>query len=400
MGQGKPHEAIFELSSRVGSDQPIKLLFEMRFQADPAYLTNLGRFRLSVTNDPLHLPYRFTDNGFIKLALAYKITGAEAKLFDLMGRTPEVAEMIGDWHLENGQLQEAAKYYELITEPASTGLLSKRAECYAKLGRGDEAASDWSTLLEQMPFGNGATSDRSQLLSRILHHYPNEFDTRLKLSPEDWQLRVTQGRQMVRRSDWQSARSFFAAIINDCPPDEAWFEYLAILLLLDDEQEYRSMVSRFAEIANGDQDAFVQYCLTRGASLSIKPPFDSETLLNWAKVAVNSERTGWYLHALSMAQLRTGLLNEARQTNELARKSNWDNGLVSIELVASIIQHLSGDAAASQQHLDAAMTQINALRSKANGEEVPISSPDWLEMNVLLRTIEQSGVTTPANVIN
>lgn len=72
-GQGQPHEAIFEVSPIALEATDIELSFELRFQADPPELTNLGRFRISITDQSPRLDSRHAANGFAKLAIAREI---------------------------------------------------------------------------------------------------------------------------------------------------------------------------------------------------------------------------------------------------------------------------------------------------------------------------------------
>ncbi len=72
-GQGQPHTAIFEFDSPVSLKSDERLVIEMSFQADPPYLTNLGRFRVSTTDEPTYLERHQQADGLKRLELARAI---------------------------------------------------------------------------------------------------------------------------------------------------------------------------------------------------------------------------------------------------------------------------------------------------------------------------------------
>ena len=388
-GQGRRHQAVFRLTEAV--DSPTQLIVEMRFQADPPYFTNLGRFRLAVTSgSPMDLGG--VDNSYLKLAMAYQVAGDDAALIDLMRTVPEVAEVVGDWHADHARWTQAAECYERVESPPSIELLEKRTKVYRRLERLDDAASDWNLLLDRIGGAGGATSERSRRLASILQDSPKVFERLAKLRPDDPQLAVTRGREAIARSDWQTAIQYYEPVIDDCPLGEEWYEYAALLLMCEDTAKYDRLVARILE-RDPVSDPFVAYCLARTAALGPRM-VDHQQVISWANQAVLSERTGWYLHALSLGHMRAGNYTDALHANSQARRSNWSTGAVQIELVAAITHARMDEQDRGKKHLAEAI-RLYKQSGYDSAEVVPLPAPDWLEIHILRREAESLLGSTP-----
>ena len=161
-GVSRPHVAVFLV------DNPVKLAnggtmeFHLQFSNSTDWpKQNLGRFRLSVTDDPTAFDYeskRFAAlkiaDPWQKLAVAYQMIGDDRALDNLLARRPEAAIGIGDLNVADKNWERAvANYSKFITaETTDATLLAKRAEVYEKLEQWDLAIADWTRASQLQPY--------------------------------------------------------------------------------------------------------------------------------------------------------------------------------------------------------------------------------------------------------
>ena len=120
----------------------------------------LGRFRLSVSDDPSAFEreqkrmsvLKLTDP-WQRLAAAYFVVGEQPALDKLLEQHPEVVAGIGDLYAMIEDWDRAiAEYNKLITsETRDATLLAKRATAHEKLQKWDMATADWALASQQQP---------------------------------------------------------------------------------------------------------------------------------------------------------------------------------------------------------------------------------------------------------
>ena len=170
MGQGKSHEAVFEFAKPWKAGEATEILVKMQFQADPPHLTNLGRFRVSLTSDAPKLDRYHSDDGHAKLATAFQAAGDDQSLKELMEHAPKIADSLGDWHSANARWSDAVSCYDraLDSDAADFVLRSKLANALTHLGPTENAVAAWESLLEVTPEDRRYASERSRMLSRAI----------------------------------------------------------------------------------------------------------------------------------------------------------------------------------------------------------------------------------------
>ena len=161
-GVSRPHTAVFLM------DNPVKLAngdtmeFRLQFSNNTDWpKQNLGRFRLSVSDDPAVFDYeskrlaalKITDP-WQKLAVAYQMIGDDRALDYLLARRPEAAIGIGDLNVADKNWERAVAIYSkfITAETRDATLLAKRAEVYEKLERWDLAIADWTRASQLQPY--------------------------------------------------------------------------------------------------------------------------------------------------------------------------------------------------------------------------------------------------------
>jgi tetratricopeptide (TPR) repeat protein len=156
---GEAHQAFFLLSDEVEVTRDSTLIVELQHH-DIGEAINLGRFRLSVTEDPsvINIVKRRAAAAKIttpwaKLAAAYYIVGDHPAVKRVLEQHGEAAAGIGDLHASDGDWQRAiVAYSKAITSDASSAsLLAKRTEAYIATKQCDLAKADWLRAIEQQP---------------------------------------------------------------------------------------------------------------------------------------------------------------------------------------------------------------------------------------------------------
>jgi serine/threonine protein kinase/WD40 repeat protein/tetratricopeptide (TPR) repeat protein len=156
---GETHQAIFLISDTVAADSDQTIVVELHHRED-IDAVNLGRFRLSVSDDPevfnrerLRLAALRNSDPWGKLAAAYMISGDQPALDTLRTAHPVAYAAIGELYAaENNWEQAIAVYNQLITsETTDAEQLAKRAAAYMSSEQWELAKADWLRALESQP---------------------------------------------------------------------------------------------------------------------------------------------------------------------------------------------------------------------------------------------------------
>jgi hypothetical protein len=163
-GEGSPHQAVYRVKSPIRSESGFRFRINMQFQHNPKYADqNLGRFRLSVTDDPAafnHCQQRLAaltiEDPWQKLAAAYYVTENDPALHALLDRKPQAVigiEKAAGWSEAIARLDRVMND---VPENADerTRLLRLRAAIHVRAGQWDRAATDYAESVELDPDAN------------------------------------------------------------------------------------------------------------------------------------------------------------------------------------------------------------------------------------------------------
>ncbi len=139
-GEGRNCTAIWSLSKPVALVAGTTLTFEMQFGGIGA--ENLGRFRLSVSEDVAFFAAKITDP-WVKLAAVYHLLGDKKALDSLLKHHPAAAAGIGDLYVATGRTREAIPFLveASAADPKDTMLSIKVAALQAWFGQDKELAA-------------------------------------------------------------------------------------------------------------------------------------------------------------------------------------------------------------------------------------------------------------------
>jgi WD40 repeat protein/serine/threonine protein kinase/tetratricopeptide (TPR) repeat protein len=235
---GEAHQAVFRLR------KPVQAPTNRRFVIELRQLHTLGRFRLSVSADPVAnelTAMTFTDP-WAKLAAAYQIIHDQPALDKLLERHPEAAAGIGDLFAGEQNWDQAIVEYSKAISLANTvsALLAKRAAAFIATQNWDLARADWQRIVADRP-------DQSQAAFEAFRN--------------------------VER--WKEASTFGLMVVEERPDDTiAWLRVATVLALTDDRDAYsnfcRRMVQHFASSDNPETaERVIKACLLRADSIEL-----------------------------------------------------------------------------------------------------------------------------------
>lgn len=159
-----PHQLVLKLREPLAIPKGARLVIGLEF-LDKLYSNHgLGRFRLSVSDDPMFFdrePKRFAamrlTDPWARLAAAYRLQDDQPAINQLVERRPKAAAAIGDVLIqgEDKDWSRAVEIYSggIAAETSDIELLSKRARAYESLRVWDAAAADWTRAATGNPDG-------------------------------------------------------------------------------------------------------------------------------------------------------------------------------------------------------------------------------------------------------
>ena len=422
--QGRNCTASWSTSKPISLAAGATLSFEMQCHTNSENGENLGRFRLSVSDDPQairHERSRLTSlkitSGWARLAAAYRLAGKQSEFDTITQQHPEVLTSIAEAYAQVEDWQQSLVYLNQAITPESkdADLLARRAEVHGKLRQWDQAKADWqravmlrpedsglrqrwlaalaageqwddiareySRQLDALPEGQQSWTPRGQLVRAIIRRNDPVFERLTAVRPDDAQLRIHLARNFVVRSEWQKAADEYAKVIESIPPSEEWYEYAAALLLAGKRTEHEQFRKHFFERAGATDQQYVAYALARTTGISTSPAATPEQLAAWCELSLRGERTAWYIHAAGLAQFRAGHGDEALKLLQESAATDWHPELNQLGLALLYAQRK--DLPKAREYLQQAEQWFE--KTKPQEGYFPVQDTDWLEAHVLMR---------------
>lgn len=384
-GEGRDCTAFWSLSKPVSLQRNATLIFDMQFSAHD-FPENLGRFRLSVSDDPTAFDreqkrlaaMKLTDP-WAKLAAAYHFIGDQPALERLAEQHPAAAVGVADLYAADQDWQRAiAEYSKLITDQtADANVLAKRAMAYEATQRWDLARADWLRAIEQQP----------------------DPTSRLSESPApdpDW-LRAIEQQQVIAQAAfdsyrlaarWSEAAEFGLMLAEQKPQNSLlWMQTAAVVVLAGDDADYpaycRRIIEQFAESKDFDvPEKVVKACLLRpeAVELAMLPvdkfaaSLDEGTAPDWFPVMAWSTRALLaYRGGDAEAAVKYVARSEELQPGDMTHALNL--------AVLAMAQHQLRQSAEAHRALAEAVELTDRLQSDASSK----GDFDLLIAQILLR---------------
>jgi tetratricopeptide (TPR) repeat protein len=304
------------------------------------------------------------------------------------------------------RLAEAADLFgkALALRPLDHRLRRERGRLYAKLGRWDRVAADFTKALEPLGESRGPHDEKSRVASELVG-WPEAFARAVALRPDDADLWLARARCFAARSKWDNARADYARAIPSLQPepnDASWLEYAALLLLMEDAAGYDRLCAAAVARADKEPGLYSRHVLARLCSLGRQTAAEPAQLVRWADPAAKIQTPPpWYLHGLGASYLRAGQPEEAIRWLEASRKKepDWPGQAMNGIFLALAHQRL-GHAAEARHWLEQTDTWLEGARRRLEGgrrDPGASSAPfpeglypaDWLIVQVLYREAEK-----------
>jgi WD40 repeat protein/tetratricopeptide (TPR) repeat protein len=265
----------------------------------------------------------------------------------------------------------------------------ERGRFHAAAGRTEKAAEDFSQGLALIAENRFWDSPRSRIIKELAP-WEEAFDHLLRLEPEDDHLWIVRGRHRVLLSRFYQAAEDFARGIDSSPPEsEEWFEHAGLCWLTGDYDGFRRFVLDMSEKGGTAPEPIVAYVMARSCNVSPEQVIDPAQVIRWADLAVNAERSAWYLHALGGAYYRAGQFAKAIEVLEESTASGWDEeGKAQNRLLLAMACLKTGDRPKARALVHEVDRWWATVETNRKGGAVALSAAGWIALNVLRREVE------------
>ena len=349
--------------------------------------------RLDVSLEPLYAAARAgaksADPATAEFDVAIKAYPDQPRLY--LARADRLAEL--------GRAEEAAADFSKVVElKPDASFWKARGLAAADRGRIDEAAAAFAEALAGVPGDRTWNSPRSRLIVGLAAR-DGAFSRLMELRPGDVDLHLGRGRYHAMRGEWSRALADYERYLPSAPAGcEEWTEYAALLLLAGDAPGYRAFARGLARREGGTADPIARFVLARTCGLGADLGVDPEQLIGWARLAFSHADKPWYHHALGLALYRAGRYPEAIQAMERSNAGAWDeSGRTQNRLVLAMAHQRLGESAKARDLLGQARAWLAGVESRmVDGAPVGIPAVDWLPLLVLAREAEALILLDPA----
>jgi tetratricopeptide (TPR) repeat protein len=214
-------------------------------------------------------------------------------------------------------------------EPGGSPIWMDVGRVRAELGRSEEAAAAFDTLLSLEPAhprDRNYSSARTGALEDLARR-DEAYAALLKRRPQDGHLWTARGRYHARRGRWAQAADDFARGIASAPPDsEEWFEHAGLRLIVGDEDGYRRFASQAWRRAGQTRDPWVAYNVAFTCLLGADPGVEPGEVVRLAEIA-SADTRGSVRHTTGVALFRAGRYAEAVEALERGIRGSRESPL-------------------------------------------------------------------------
>ncbi|MFL5242673.1 MAG: protein kinase domain-containing protein [Gemmataceae bacterium] len=265
-----------------------------------------------------------------------------------------------------------------------------RGGIYSELGRPAKAADDFDRYINRLTRDEFFLGPRSIALGE-LNKWPEAYEKLMALRPNDKHLVACRGRDRLVHARWKEAAQDYQKVILDRPVTDEWMDAAAAFLLSGDQTGYQDLIKKLAlRVEEDSSNIFGWFVLARAGSLGPNPGIEPALLIQAGKRGLGKDTSSWTLHALGLANLRAGALQEANKLFEESNaSSNWDENAMSLNWLGLALSHSRAGRPDEARHcLDKARTMAKPNDTKGPRISKDFYSQDWAEFQILLREAE------------
>lgn len=370
-GEGESHEAVYRVATPIRRNSGLRFRIKMQFNQGPYWADqNLGRFRISVTDDAT--TFSREQRHFI----AAKISDPRLKLaeaYDLNDK-PDLAMKTMDSVLENWNRR-------ILAGTASPAIFQSRGELRARRGRIEEAIADFVSAAKNGSAGvvdrvlrlgqdsPGTVDSRIALLNAALIHDPDHIEGLWEKAKLDYGLkRLDEAAQTLRR------------IVELAPNDpRAPHQLGALLIKTGDLKGYRqfrkSMIDRAQTINKAHAAASTaEICLLLPLEDLDKDQHEAlEKLSEFGDSGLGGQGLQWDQVRKGMLAFRRGDFHESHRWSKRSLSAFNDAPAIAVaNCFGAMAQQKLGHEAEARERLQEANRVIT--------EDFPLL-PEWVHAN-------------------
>lgn len=275
-GEGDPQWLVASLKLDLAANDELRI--ELHCSTGQWLKQNLGRFRLSISNDPnayadtrIRFAAMKAADPWAKLVIAYHSIGDQQSVDRLINQRSQAAVAIADLKVASGDWPQAIDAYsKLITdETTDVTLLSKRAAAYIAMQQWELAGADWRRASELQP----------DLLRKACNTFRNA---------EQWSTAADFAQQLVDQDRGDSSR---------------WVQLAPAVVFSVDEARYAKFCQSILKAplsTHRPAERAIKVCLLRAGVVDISelPVKTLATALDQETAAASFRPWGWATRAL------------------------------------------------------------------------------------------------------
>jgi tetratricopeptide (TPR) repeat protein len=259
-----------------------------------------------------------------------------------------------------------------------TGLVRDR------LGRTDQAASDFARAIDLCPPDRFFASPRSRLILEMADH-ERVFSALLEARPDDKHLWIGRGRFHALRDRWRRAAADYARGIEPVasPGTHEYYEYACLLLLVGDKERYGALIRTLSEQVDESKDPRLAYELARACVITDGMTADPKRVIQWARLAAESATLSWHSHVLGVAYYRAGDYQEALRWLDDSLERPWDMGRPLNQFAMAMTHRRLGHRERASALLEQSMRTYEAMESgRVDGAFPGVFAGDWMSIQI------------------
>jgi tetratricopeptide (TPR) repeat protein len=258
-----------------------------------------------------------------------------------------------------------------------------------RLGRSDQAVGDFIKAIELFPKDRFFASPRSQLILELARH-ERIFSALMEARPDDKQLWIARGRYHALRDRWRRAAADYGRGVEAvaAPDTQEYYEYACVLLLIGDNEGYRSLVKTLRAQVDRKKDHRLAYELARTCIISSEMPAEPAQVIRWARQAADTEPLPWHSHVVGAAYYRAREYEEALRWLGSSLERGWDMARPLNQFLLTMIHRGMGHAERAAALRDESNRLYEEMESRRVDGAVPgVFAGDWMTIQIYRREV-------------
>jgi tetratricopeptide (TPR) repeat protein len=259
-----------------------------------------------------------------------------------------------------------------------------------RLGRIDQAVSDFAKAIELLPRDRFFASPRSRFIVELASH-ERVFSALLEAQPREKDLWIGRGRYHALRDHWRLAAADYSRGLepNPIPDTQEYYEFACLLQLVGDKGRYRQLIQRFATKVDETKEPRLAYELARACIITPDMAADPKRVIAWALLAAESATLPWHSHVVGAAYYRAADYEQALGWLHKSLEGAWDMGQPLNRFVLTMVHRRMGNAEqAAALHKESIRLYEEMESSRVDGAVPRVFPADWMTLQIYRRELD------------